>query len=271
MKKVRLFATCLVDAFRPAVAISAFHVLEDQGVHVDFPLEQTCCGQFAFNAGHHHEAALLAQHFLEVFQNEDSDIVALSGSCAAMVVHEYPRLVHDDVLAQGGLPSEAKDWEHRAIKVSERVVELSQWLSGRIDEAPGGPSSVMALHQGCHMRRVLKANAEPREVLQKSGIGIMELDDADQCCGFGGTYSMTEWPVSTALADAKIRALMKAQEQGASALTSADLGCLLHLEGRLSRLKKAFPVLHLAEVLDRANPRPGVGERGVNDGGYTAE
>lgn len=256
-EQVRLFATCLVDTFRPEVAIAAVHVLERNGVRVEFPEEQTCCGQFAFNAGYHHEAAMLARHFIEVFETSDSDIVALSGSCVAMVVHDYAQLVREDALAHGASEAESTAWEHRAQHTADRIWELTQWLIRQMDDSQSkDKSTVMALHQGCHMRRVLKANTEPRAVLEHSGIDVMELEDADQCCGFGGTYSMTEWPVSTALADAKIGALLKAQDAGATALTSADLGCLLHLEGRLSRLNKIFPVMHVAEVLDSSGRTP---------------
>jgi L-lactate dehydrogenase complex protein LldE len=104
------------------------------------------------------------------------------------------------------------------------------------------------------MRRLLKANAEPEAALRQSGIQPMTVGDEDQCCGFGGTYSMTEWKVSTALADAKWDNIKKVvQEHAATCLTSADLGCLLHLEGRQSRLGETFPVLYLAEVIDQAD------------------
>lgn len=253
METVRLFATCLVDAFRPEVGRAAVSVIEQRGVAVQFPSEQTCCGQFVFNAGYRSQAARLARHFVRVFERDDTPIVALSGSCAAMVRHEYPQLLADETSGE-----DAASWVAAARSVGEHVWELSQWVSAH--EGPGDPavpSQCVALHQGCHMRRVLGETAEPAALLQRHGIETRELADADQCCGFGGTYSLTEPAVSTALADAKIAALQEACRQGASGLVSADLGCLLHLEGRMRRLGQSLPVYHVAEVLNARDLSPG--------------
>ncbi|MCL5971421.1 MAG: (Fe-S)-binding protein [Firmicutes bacterium] len=259
MKPVELFVTCMVDAFRPTAGIAAVRVLERRGAEVRFPQEQTCCGQFSYNGGYHHEAAQLARHFVAVFESSDHPIVALSGSCAAMVIHEYPSLIAEDVLSTGGSKEEAADWKHRAEQVGLRAIELSQWITQQRPEGAAAShdaksATSVVLHQGCHMRRLLKANAEPEAALRQSGIQPLTVGDEDQCCGFGGTYSMTEWKVSTALADAKWDNIKKVvQEHAATCLTSADLGCLLHLEGRQSRLGETFPVLYLAEVIDQAD------------------
>ncbi|PSR22377.1 MAG: (Fe-S)-binding protein [Sulfobacillus acidophilus] len=248
-RTVRLFATCLIDAFRPDVGQAAVQVLEQAGVEVQFPSSQTCCGQFVFNAGYRQQAAVLARHFVSVFQDESTPIVALSGSCAAMVVHEYPTLVIDGVAA-----GETASWAAAARAVGGHVVEFSQWVAAHLTPSGAAASAprCLALHQGCHMRRVLGENAEPAQVLSRHGIEIQELVDADQCCGFGGTYSMTEWAVSTALGDAKIAALEEAGRRGAMGLVSADLGCLLHLQGRMRRRGLSWPVYHVAEVLREA-------------------
>lgn len=259
----------MVDAFRPTAGIAAVRVLERRGAEVRFPQDQTCCGQFSYNGGYHHEAAQLARHFVAVFESSAHPIVALSGSCAAMVIHEYPSLIAEDVTFTGGSPEEAADWKKRAVQVGMRVLELSQWIMQQgtgeePDDAKPVISSVV-LHQGCHMRRLLKANQEPEAALRQSGLQPMTVEDDDQCCGFGGTYSMTEWKVSTALADAKWDNVKKVvQEHDAMCLTSADLGCLLHLDGRQSRLGETFPVLYLAEVIDQADQRGKGGADGRN-------
>lgn len=256
METVSLFVTCLVDMFRPEAGKAAVRVLERRGCQVNFPSGQTCCGQFSYNTGYQHEAALLARHWIEVFESTKGPVVALSGSCAAMAVRTYPDLVHDDAIAQGGTTTEAEAWRRRAMAVSDRVWELTQWLlhvAGEHLEEGGEaePSVPMLYHLGCHMRRVLRATTEAQAVMAQSGIQLMEPDDEDQCCGFGGTYSLVEPKVSTALADAKWDRLYdKARETGAWALTSADLGCLLHLQGRASRLGGKLSSLYLAEILD---------------------
>lgn len=260
MDNVALFVTCLIDVFRPSAGMAAVRVLERRGCNVEFPREQTCCGQFSYNAGYQHEAALLARHFVEAFESRETPIVALSGSCAAMVSHTYPGLLYDDALAGGNTVDDALRWQERAQRVGERVVELSRWLK---ESAAPRPQDIpeeevpVAYHIGCHMRRLMGAHSEAQEFMHSCGIALVEPVDADQCCGFGGTYSMTEPVVSTALADAKLKTIGDVVEEfQALALTSADLGCLVHLQGRLSRLNQTLPVLHLAELIDLADQYP---------------
>ena len=247
MPTVDLFVTCMVDQFRPQAGIAAVSVLERRAAPVDFPQSQTCCGQFVYNAGHHDEARALARHFIQSFDSpEGRPIVSLSGSCAAMVVHEYPRLISLDDPIRPAME-----------RVIQRIQEFSQYLDGQRRATPSvdtPPSAVtMAVHHGCHMRRVLGITHEPVNILRSTGVEPVELPDADQCCGFGGTYSMTESAVSTAIADEKLKALTECRARGAQALVGADLGCLLHLGGRLSRKQDNFPVLYLAEVIDLAD------------------
>lgn len=263
MESVSLFVTCLVDMFRPEAGRAALRVMERRGGRVNFPVEQTCCGQFSYNAGYQQEAALLARHWIEAFETTSDPIVALSGSCAAMVVHVYPELIKEDIMARGGDEEDATRWNTRAVAVGQRVLELSQWLLQA--ESPSsstrGDTPPLIYHLGCHMRRVLQATTEAQTVLARSGVAVHEPEDEDQCCGFGGTYSMTEPMVSTALADAKWQYIhAKAQEASAVGLTSADLGCLLHLEGRAVRQGNSFPCLYLAEVLDQRDQESSIGE-----------
>lgn len=239
--EVRLFVTCLVDAFRPGTGQAAVAVLERRGAQVACPAGQTCCGQFAYNAGYREEAAAMARHWLSVFGGEDTPIIALSGSCAAMVRHLYP-----DLLA--GTPDEPQ-----ARRVGERVVDLTQWLVGHPGNSVAASAMPVAVHTGCHMRRLLNARQAPLDVLSQAGARPAELADNDQCCGFGGTYAMAEPEVSTALADAKLARWREQRAEGAEALVGSDWGCLLHLAGRLSRQGEEAPVLHVAEWLDLAD------------------
>lgn len=172
-----------------------------------------------------------------------------------MVGHSYPDLLYEWVLRHDGTEAEAESWRSRAQSVANRVYELTQWLnsldssgaeSGEVDH-----SVPFVYHLGCHMRRLLRATTEAQSVMAPQGVELIEPEEADQCCGFGGTYSMAEPVVSTALADAKWKQVgCRAQESGAWGLVGTDMGCLLHLQGRASRQHNSFPVLYLSELLD---------------------
>lgn len=251
MEELTLFVTCLIDLFKPEAAVAAVRVLERRDGAVNFPQGQTCCGQFSYNAGYQDQAAQLARHWIETFEATPHPIVALSGSCAAMVVDTYPNLLYEDTLRQGGTTAAAENWKARAARAAERVQEFSQWIDAH-DTHTGETSEPpirVAYHLGCHMRRLLKADAEAPALMARHGVSLVEPEDADQCCGFGGTYSMTEPAVSTALADSKWETIHKT---AGVAVTGADMGCLLHLEGRASRRDDPSRVLYLAELLDLA-------------------
>jgi L-lactate dehydrogenase complex protein LldE len=253
---VQLFVSCMVDLFEPDTGRAAVAVLERRGMEVEVPPGQTCCGQFAYNAGHWDEAAAMAENFLESFGAGTGPVVALSGSCAAMVLHEYPRLLVWDAEHRHLGEAARQRLEERHGSVAARLVELSQWLATRrawLSEPSSRDRLRVAFHHSCHMRRMLGVVQEPLLVLDAIGCETIPLADAEQCCGFGGTYAMTEPAVSTALADAKLEALAGARGDGATALASCDWGCLLHLGGRLRRCDDDFPVLHLAELVDLAD------------------
>lgn len=247
---IDLFVSCLVDLFKPSTAVAAVAVLERRGAQVGFPPGQTCCGQFAYNAGHWPEALAMAQNLLRALDRDPAPdaTVGLSGSCVAMVLEEYPKLL---AWAEGQAGGDAGAWAARHQRVAGRLVELSQWLARESRaEGQGGPGLLVAWHTGCHMRRVLRAGGDGPRLLAAMGVAAAEPADPDQCCGFGGTYAMAEPEISTALADDKLAALKVA---GASALAGCDWGCLLHLAGRLSRTGNPWPVLHLAELVDLAD------------------
>lgn len=252
---VDLFVTCFVDLFRPAAAIAAVRILERRGVQVRFPTNQTCCGQFSFNAGYRHEAAGLARHFVDVFQPAGSSpatpVVALSGSCAAMVREEYPRLLEEDGRDQGWDAQRIAAWRNRAEALGGRVMEFTQWLVRYAMPGTASDRGAVVHHLGCHMRRVLREVQAPVQVLQAAGITSWEPEDND-CCGFGGTYSLTEPTVSVALADAKWAQMDPLLARGAIGVASCDMGCLLHLVGRRQFLGQQARAWHVAELLDAA-------------------
>lgn len=250
MRRVQLFVSCMVDLFRPETAVAAVSVLERRGVSVAFAPDQTCCGQFAYNAGHWADALAMASTLVHALATLPCDgIVGLSGSCVAMVREEYPKL-----FAWAAETGRAAPDADAQAAVSERLVEFSQWLAAEAWEpASGPPGPPLALHVGCHMRRLLGAVEEPQTVLERLGCPLVDYPDAEQCCGFGGTYAMAEPQISTAMADAKLAQLDAARQGGAQALAGADWGCLLHLAGRLARRGEDFPVLHLAELVDLAD------------------
>jgi L-lactate dehydrogenase complex protein LldE len=255
MSRAQLFVTCMVDLFRPRAGIAAVHVLERRGVEVAFPAGQTCCGQFAYNAGHHAEAAAMGRQFVRAFEPGGADgsltdvppVIALSGSCAAMVKLEMPELLERDALGQGRTPATARRWRHRAEVVAARVVELSAWLAEHdppdpSDLAPRDPQAAeplkVACHTGCHMRRLLGLTEPPLVALRRAGVEPFELLEPE---------------ISAAMSDAKLENLATARGEGATCLVSSDLGCLMQLDGRLTRRGDAFPMLHLAELVDLAD------------------
>lgn len=229
--RVALFVTCLADQFYAEAGVAAVRLLRALGVQVDFPEGQTCCGQPAFNAGHWGEAVPLARRTLRVFA-EAEYVVLPSGSCASMVKNHYPEL----------LPG------HReALALAERTYELSQFLVRvlgvkRLGE--GLKERKVAYHHGCHALRELGVREEPLLLLQGAGAEVLPWEASEECCGFGGLFSVKLPEVSLAMADRKLATLPEAE-----VLTSTDAGCLLHLTGRLKRKGKNLKVAPLATLL----------------------
>lgn len=237
---VALFVPCYVDAIHPEVGVSVVRVLRRLGVGVGYPEGQTCCGQPAFNSGFAEEARGVARHFLDVFEEAEGEhIVAPSGSCAAMVSHYYPLLFEEG----------SRD-RRRAEAVGSRVREFSDYLVNVLGATGVGArrEGRAVFHTGCHQRRELGVLAEPRALLGGvEGLEVLDWENEELCCGFGGTFAVKMPKVSTAMADEKIRAL---DRSGADTLVSCDSSCLMHLGGRLRRTNRDVEVLHLAQVLD---------------------
>jgi L-lactate dehydrogenase complex protein LldE len=242
-RTVHLFPTCLVNEIAPEVGLAAARLLERHGFDVQVPEGQTCCGQPAYNGGFHDEARAVARHTLRVLAATDGPIVIPSGSCADMVVHQYETLFADE-----------PEWRARAHAVAARARELSQFLfETRAPEAPaaGGATGRVAYHPSCHLSRGLGVRQPPRALLESAGAELVPFADQDECCGFGGIFSIKMPEISASVMDRKLTAI---EASGAERLVSCDLGCLLHLAGGLRRRGSKIRVQHFAEALDEARP-----------------
>ena len=230
--------TCLVDQFFPAAGMAAVKVLERCGVQVDFPEAQTCCGQPAFNSGFHDEARSVARSWLRTFAGSEA-VVGPSGSCVSMVRNCFPELFH-------GLPRELE--EVRAL--AARTYEFSEFLVSVLGvEDVGAPAwrGAVTLHESCHLLRELKVREPARKLLAAvPGLELREMKDSQECCGFGGTFSVKFGPLSTSMADGKLEA---AAATGAETVVACDMSCLMHLEGRARRKNLPLRCVHLAQVL----------------------
>ncbi|AEB12659.1 (Fe-S)-binding protein [Marinithermus hydrothermalis] len=237
--RVALFVTCLGDQFFAEAAADAVRLLRALGVEVDFPRDQTCCGQPAYNAGYRREALQMARHTLRVFEHAEY-VVLPSGSCTATLRAFYPELLREDASAYRA----ATDLAQRTYELSEFIVrvlgvtELGKGLEGRR----------VAYHHGCHALRELGLREEPLTLLRNAGAELVDWEAAEECCGFGGLFSVKLPEVSLAMADRKLDTL-----PAPDLLTSADGGCLLHLAGRLEHRGRSVPVQPLASVLWEAH------------------
>lgn len=235
--KVSLFVTCLVDQFFPEVGLSAVSVLRGLGVEVDFPAEQTCCGQPAFNSGFTSEARDLAKRFISIFESSEY-VVAPSGSCASMVRVFYAELFEDD-----------PDWRKRAESLASRTYEFTEFLVNvlGVEDVGAVYHGKVALHQSCHLLRELNVRTEPQCLLRSvKGIEVVELERAEACCGFGGLFSIKYPHISGSILQDKIESVEKS---GADVVVASDVGCLMHIAGGLSRQSAAARTMHIAELL----------------------
>lgn len=236
--KVSLFITCLVDQLCPNVGVAAVEVLRRAGCEVVFDERQTCCGQPAYNTGYRKEARKFAQRFIEIFEDSDAEfIVSPSGSCTAMVKH-FHELFPDD-----------KNWRERCEKIAEKTYEFSSFLVNvlKIETVGAKFSGKLTWHDACHGLRDLKIKGEPRELLKNvENAEFVELEGADVCCGFGGTFSVKFPEISAAILDNKIEMI---ESSGADAVVACDASCLMQIGGRLSRIGSKVKPMHIAEIL----------------------
>jgi L-lactate dehydrogenase complex protein LldE len=235
---VSLMITCLGDAFFPDVGVAAVRLLRRLGVGVDFPAAQTCCGQPHFNSGYHTEARDLARHLIAAFDSGRT-VVVPSGSCAAMVKLEYPELFHGD-----------PHWGPRAKELAQRTHELSDFLVNvlKVEDVGARFEGRVTYHVACHLRG-LGLLTEPERLLRRvRGLELVPLERADECCGFGGSFSVRYPGISGAMVQDKAGFIEKA---GVDAVVATDAGCLMNIAGCLRRRGSKVRTLHLAEVLEK--------------------
>ncbi|HEV3116002.1 MAG TPA: (Fe-S)-binding protein [Gemmataceae bacterium] len=233
-----LMITCLGDALFPDVGVATLRLLRRLGVEVDFPRAQTCCGQPFLNSGYRENARDLARHTIRAFDNGQT-IVTPSGSCAAMVKLEYPELLHDDLV-----------WHDRAENLAGRVHELSDFLVNvlGVQEVGARFDGKATYHMACHLRG-LGIMTEPERLLRKvKGLQFVPLERADECCGFGGSFSVRYPGISGAMVADKAALI---ERTGADAVVATDAGCLMNIAGCLRRRGSRVRALHLAELLER--------------------
>ena len=237
--KVALFATCVVDTKVPQVAMATARLLERLGHEVVVPPGQTCCGQMHVNTGYRREAVPIVANHVQAFAGAEA-IVAPSGSCVASIHHQQAAVARrfgEDALAD------------EAAALADRTYELSQFLVdvlGVTDVGAYYPHRV-TYHPTCHSLRMLKVGGAPLDLLQSvRGIDLVELSEAEECCGFGGTFAVKNADTSAAMLSDKIRRVLDTE---AEVCTAGDNSCLMHIGGGLARLRTGVKTVHLAQIL----------------------
>ncbi len=253
--RIGLFIPCYIDQFYPQVGLATLDLLERRGLQVEFPEQQTCCGQPMANAGFHNDARPLAERFLKVFANYDY-IVSPSGSCVAMVRHHYQQVL--------GASSQLEEVAHKTFELCEFLMDILN-----IDHLAGSFPHRVGLHQSCHGLRELRTASDselvgpafnkPRQLLASlEGIELTELSRPDECCGFGGLFAVSEEAVSCMMG---LDRIADHERAGTEVLTSTDMSCLMHLDGLIRRQRKPIRVMHIAEIFAEAggtNPADGL-------------
>jgi L-lactate dehydrogenase complex protein LldE len=257
--RVSLFITCFNDTLFPGTGKAVVTLLERLGCAVDFPMEQTCCGQMHYNTGYQREAVPLVRKFVEVFRDSEV-VVSPSASCVSMVHEVYPRVAAE-------LGDEALQRDVAALV--PRVFELSTFLVHKLKVEDVGayyPHRV-TFHPTCHSLRMLRIGDAPQRLLRKvRGIDLVELPSAEECCGFGGTFAVKNADTSIAMLSDKIRCVL---DTGAEYCASADNSCLMHIGGGLHRQRAGVNPIHIAEIL--ATTERGMEGDGIASAAATAE
>jgi L-lactate dehydrogenase complex protein LldE len=242
--RVGLFVTCLVDLFRPSVGFATVKLLEDAGCIVEVPESQTCCGQPAFNSGDRKDTTDIARALIRTFSEFDY-VVAPSGSCAGMIKTHYPEL-----FAVGSADRQAAD------ALAEKTYELVSFLVRvmKQEKVEARFDGTVTYHDSCSGLRELGVKSEPRKLLRTvEGLDLVELEDAEVCCGFGGTFCVKYPDISNVMVAKKAKKIGDTQ---ADLLLAGDLGCLMNMAGKLKREGSGLKVRHVAEILagDTATP-----------------
>jgi len=243
--KAGLFIPCYIDQFYPQVGIDTLLLLEKLGVEVESPANQTCCGQPLANSGMEKETTEICSHFIQLFSSYDT-IISPSGSCVLHIKEHVPESLHDDVY----------------FHVRDHIYELTEFLTDvlKIEGLDGRFPHKVGLHQSCHGLRGLrngksselagKTSSKARTLLSSlKDIHLVDLDRTDECCGFGGTFSVFEEAVSARMGKDRIQDHLK---NGAEIITAIDMSCLMHREGVIKRNRHPLRVMHVAEILNTA-------------------
>lgn len=238
--RVSLFITCLADIFTSNVGKDTVEILERFGCEVDFPETQTCCGQPAYNSGYLKSTKETMKHMIKVFRDSEY-VVGPSGSCVAML-RGYENLFKDD-----------PKWAEEAKKLAAKSYELSQFLVDvlKVDHIGSTFNGRVTYHPSCHMTRLLGVKEAPLRLLENiEGIELIELPQAEDCCGFGGTFSVKQLTISAEMVQEKADHVVETE---AEYLVGGDMACLMNIGGRLSREGRNVKVVHLAEILNHQN------------------
>ncbi|MDO8997940.1 (Fe-S)-binding protein [Sediminibacterium sp.] len=233
---VQIFVPCFIDQLYPEVAFNMVKVLKKAGCTVHYNTAQTCCGQPAFNAGFHGEAKEVCTKFLQDFEGADY-IVAPSASCVGFVKNYYKQVFENSA------------HKTQAAKTAERIFEFSDFLVNILKETNFGAvlNEKATYHDSCAALRECKIKNEPRQLLNNvAGLELVEMNDVETCCGFGGTFAVKFEPISIAMGNQKIN---NASDTGASVLISTDMSCLMHIDGCAKHEGKPMRMMHLADVL----------------------
>ena len=238
-KNVGIFATCLIDIVRPSVGFASVKLIEMSGCNVSAPRLQSCCGQPAYNSGDYNSSISIAREVVKVFIDFDY-IVVPSGSCCGMIKKHYPELLKDD-----------QYWGNKAKELSSKTYELTEFLSEIVNFEPKISSNweniPVTYHDSCSGLRELGIKGQPRSLLNKiKGFNLTEGAEAETCCGFGGLFCMKYPDIAEKMVDIKVEDILRTN---AKMVLGGDLGCLLNISGRLTRLGKSIEVRHIAEVL----------------------
>lgn len=234
--KISLFIPCFVDALYPQTGIQIVNILEKLGHEIHYPTGLTCCGQPAFNSGFWDETRAVAQRVLALYEKSEVVVIA-SGSCGAMLKVFYPEIFENTKLHAS------------ALRLADKTYEFTDFLVNQLGVTDLGarfPAKV-TYHDGCHGLRELNIKDAPRELLKNvRDLELIEMQEAETCCGFGGTFAAKFTSISTAMGEVKCAS---AVETGADYLVSADSSCLMHIQGLLNRQKQPIKSIHLAQVL----------------------
>jgi L-lactate dehydrogenase complex protein LldE len=240
--------TCLIDLFRPAAGLAAVKLLEEAGCEPEVPAAQTCCGQPAYHSGDRETAKAIAKQVIAAFEGY-SHVVVPSGACAGMLAKHYPEL----------FDREAEPELHaRASAFAARVFELTAFLADvlGVDFAGRAYPRKVTYHDSCSSIREIGVAAQPRKLLKSlDGLTLVEMNEREVCCGFGGMFSVKYPDISNAIVAQKVSRVV---ETKAEVLTGADFGCLMNIAGRLAREGKTIEVRHIAEILAGETQEPGL-------------